>query len=363
MLRITFCTFDNSARTDEYYDVCFSESGGSSGRKAGSRKTGVMGKGKFHHRRGQEDDPHGVLALDADGPYRTHLLFPGKRDEAEGEGGGRKPGSTSFMKQMLGWGKKSSSRSTPPSESRPPSIDPSDPYSRGKQVSFLGDYDGRLLFERPDRRPNSYNCDPNPTNPDRYFRAFNDPFRESDRGAGPSTQGGPAPAPRARGAPPSEPMSGVGRGVSGLVAAVGGQVAAAATGGKMTRNTDTYYSNGGGPPKVDPSGRNRGVRPKRMTAREDKREPLPRDLKDVSKDCFIIPQENLERFLPDGITVRPPSMNEFYITFAFKRKPKFEKMINVPSSLDPLETDTYLFFISFEPKALLVVQGWEGPSA
>jgi hypothetical protein len=24
----------------------------------------------------------------------------------------------------------------------------------------------------------------------------------------------------------------------------------------------------------------------------------------VSKDCFVIPQENLERFLPDGITVR-----------------------------------------------------------
>eukprot|EP00094_Tigriopus_californicus_P009510 TCALIF_09168-PA protein Name:"Protein of unknown function" AED:0.26 eAED:0.36 QI:0/0.5/0.4/0.8/0.75/1/5/250/509 len=260
------------------------ESGGSSARKAGNRKTGVMGKGKFHHRRGQDDDPHSVLALDADGPYRTHLLFPGKRDEAEGEGGPRKPGSASFMKQMLGWGKKSSSRSTPPSESRPPSLDPSDPYSRGKQVSFLGDYDGRLLFERPDRRPNSYNCDPNPTNPDRYFRAFNDPFRESDRGPGPSTPGGPAPAPRTRGAQPSEPMSGVGRGVSGLVAAVGGQVAAAATGGKMTRNTDTYYSNGGGPPKVDPSGRNRGVRPKRMSARDDKREPLPRDLKDLPRE-------------------------------------------------------------------------------
>ena len=24
----------------------------------------------------------------------------------------------------------------------------------------------------------------------------------------------------------------------------------------------------------------------------------------VNKDCFVIPQENLERFLPDGITVR-----------------------------------------------------------
>ncbi|XP_059080524.1 uncharacterized protein LOC131878543 isoform X2 [Tigriopus californicus] len=303
------------------------ESGGSSARKAGNRKTGVMGKGKFHHRRGQDDDPHSVLALDADGPYRTHLLFPGKRDEAEGEGGPRKPGSASFMKQMLGWGKKSSSRSTPPSESRPPSLDPSDPYSRGKQVSFLGDYDGRLLFERPDRRPNSYNCDPNPTNPDRYFRAFNDPFRESDRGPGPSTPGGPAPAPRTRGAQPSEPMSGVGRGVSGLVAAVGGQVAAAATGGKMTRNTDTYYSNGGGPPKVDPSGRNRGVRPKRMSARDDKREPLPRDLKDVSKDCFIIPQENLERFLPDGITL--------------PREPRRNQIINILEVSNPQLTITF----------------------
>jgi len=27
----------------------------------------------------------------------------------------------------------------------------------------------------------------------------------------------------------------------------------------------------------------------------------------ASKDCFVIPEENLERFLPDGITVRNTS--------------------------------------------------------
>ena len=87
--------------------------------------------------------------------------------------------------------------------------------------------------------------------------------------------------------------SGVGKGISGLVAAVGGQVAATATGGKMTRNPacDPFYANGG-----VPSRRSRGG--------SSAREPPPKDLKEVSKDCFIIPQENLERFLPDGITVR-----------------------------------------------------------
>jgi len=34
----------------------------------------------------------------------------------------------------------------------------------------------------------------------------------------------------------------------------------------------------------------------------DKREPI-----NASKDCFVIPVENLERFLPEGITVRNTS--------------------------------------------------------
>jgi hypothetical protein len=100
--------------------------------------------------------------------------------------------------------------------------------------------------------------------------------------------------------------------VSGLLAALGGQAAAAATGGKLTRApacdprlvershaaaaaAGPSAANGRGPPRGDADSIHR-VR----------REPLPRDLGGVSKDCFIIPQANLERFLPDGITVKPP---------------------------------------------------------
>ena len=47
--------------------------------------------------------------MDPDGPYRTHLLFPGRRDEdpqvVDGRGNSMSP---SFMKSMFGggWGRK-----------------------------------------------------------------------------------------------------------------------------------------------------------------------------------------------------------------------------------------------------------------
>lgn len=108
-----------------------------------------MGKGKFHHRRGVDDvggvggaggvgGPGGIggvggdPSMDADGPYRTHLLFPSRKDEdmlmeSRYEGyvnnivhissstfpplcsrRGGSGGGSGFMKQVFGLGKKSS---------------------------------------------------------------------------------------------------------------------------------------------------------------------------------------------------------------------------------------------------------------
>jgi len=72
----------------------FISEGGGGARKGGARKTGVMGKGKFHHRRGAAEDdggPGGYLSMDSDASFRTHMLFPGgRRDEDEiGRRGGR----------------------------------------------------------------------------------------------------------------------------------------------------------------------------------------------------------------------------------------------------------------------------------
>ncbi len=71
------------SRTDAV--TCSStETGGGAGRRPGGRKTGVMGKGKAHLRggRGPEDfgeHAPGVLGMDADVPFRTHLLFPSRK--------------------------------------------------------------------------------------------------------------------------------------------------------------------------------------------------------------------------------------------------------------------------------------------
>ena len=57
----------------------------------------------------------------------------------------------------------------------------------------------------------------------------------------------------------------------------------------------------GGPPAPTPRGRGRGP----MTREEAQRlreEEMASQAQ--GKDCFIIPQANLDRFLPDGVTVR-----------------------------------------------------------
>ena len=91
----------------------FSEAGASSssGRKGGRGKgSGMMAKSK--RKQNQEDlgdnSSGGLFNMEGNGPYRTHMLFPGRKEE---EGGGdprRSSGSPGFMKQMMSWGKRPS---------------------------------------------------------------------------------------------------------------------------------------------------------------------------------------------------------------------------------------------------------------
>ena len=335
------CTAINAEKHTRNPLFClFSESGG---RKAGGgvggrgKSPGLMGRGKFHHRgggivggggggvgggvggRGIDDHDGGVLTMDPDGPYRTHLLFPGRKDE-EGDfvGRGRATGSPSFMKQMLTWGRKTD----PKARAMTPEPSPNDPFAyRNKQVSFMNDgADARYLFERPpERRPNSYQTDTNSSQRGKYFAPFSEPFRESDFISQPGTRGpSVGPGGVGRGVGPAGPSSSGKRasasggpqdglkpvsGVSGLLAAVGGQAAAAATGGNLTRAPacDPFAMNGGVPTAT--ARRRRGRRTESSEADEDINR-RPTDIHTLNKDCFIIPQGHLERFLPDGITVR-----------------------------------------------------------
>ena len=99
----------------------FSEAGGAStgGGQSGGRRPGrgrgagsglgAGGKGK-RGGRGTDDgvgDSGGLFNMDNN--YRTHMLFPGRKDE-DGCGGEprRSSGSPSFMKAMMSWGKRPS---------------------------------------------------------------------------------------------------------------------------------------------------------------------------------------------------------------------------------------------------------------
>ena len=93
----------------------FSEAGQSSsqGRKGGRGKgSGMMSKSKG--RKGREDEPGGENGSSGgifdNGPYRTHMLFPGRKDEEMGAGGDprRSSGSPGFMKGLMSWGKRPS---------------------------------------------------------------------------------------------------------------------------------------------------------------------------------------------------------------------------------------------------------------
>ena len=93
----------------------FSEAGVSTntGKKGGRGKagSGLMSKSKRGGRSNQEDvgdSTGGLFNMDANAAYRTHMLFPGrKEEEGAGPGGGdprRSSGSPGFMKAMMSWG-------------------------------------------------------------------------------------------------------------------------------------------------------------------------------------------------------------------------------------------------------------------
>jgi hypothetical protein len=152
----------------------FSEAGVSttSGKKGGRGKSGggLMSKSKRGARRDQDDagdSSGGLFNMDPNAPYRTHMLFPGRKDDDSSQTDPRRSsGSPSFMKAMMSWGKRPSDpraqqaqelaryRGTP---TKPPEseFDPVDPFYR-KTVSF---HDGRPLspgsppLPGPDRRP------------------------------------------------------------------------------------------------------------------------------------------------------------------------------------------------------------------
>ena len=134
----------------------FSEAGGVStttpGKRGGRGRgggSGLMSKGKRGVRREQEDvgEAGGLFNMDANSAYRTHMLFPGRKDEDGSAEPRRSSGSPSFMKAMMSWGKRPSDakggqnsqdvaryRGTPTRATESES-DPLDPFYR-KTVSF-----------------------------------------------------------------------------------------------------------------------------------------------------------------------------------------------------------------------------------
>ena len=131
---------------------------GGRGRGGGS---GLMSKGKRGARRDQEDagEASGLFNMDASSAYRTHMLFPGRKDE-DGAEPRRSSGSPSFMKAMMSWGKRPSDakagqnaqelaryRGTPTRASES-ELDSLDHYFR-KTVSFDEDSSSPTLLPDP----------------------------------------------------------------------------------------------------------------------------------------------------------------------------------------------------------------------
>lgn len=95
----------------------FSEAGvnSTSGKKGGRGKggSGLMSKSKKGARGRDQDDAGdasgGLFNMDPNAPYRTHMLFPGRKDDdGSGNDPRRSSGSPSFMKAMMSWGKRPS---------------------------------------------------------------------------------------------------------------------------------------------------------------------------------------------------------------------------------------------------------------
>lgn len=187
-----------------------------------------MSKSKRGARRDQDDagdSSGGLFNMDPNAPYRTHMLFPGRKDDDSSQTDPRRSsGSPSFMKAMMSWGKR-----------------PSDP--RAQQAQELARY---------------------------------------------------------RGTPTKPPESG-----------------------------------GAGPP-APPRGRGRGP----MT-REEAQRLREEELagQGHGKDCFIIPQANLDRFLPDGVTLpREPRKSNNLINILEVDDPKIIVSFHLMGQLHPVNS-------------------------
>jgi len=187
-----------------------------------------MSKSKLGGRGNQDDagDASGLFNMDNNSAYRTHMLFPGRKDDDGSCGEPRRSsGSPSFMKAMMSWGKR-----------------PSDPKS--------------------------------PQNSQELTRYRATPTRASESGAG----GPPAP-PRGRGR------------------------------GPMTREEAQR------------------LREEEMASQAQ------------GKDCFIIPQANLDRFLPDGVTLpRDPRKSGNLINVLEVDDPKLIVSFHLMGQLAPVNS-------------------------
>ena len=169
---------------------------GGRGRGGGS---GLNSKSRRGGRSAQEDatDPSGLFNMDNN--YRTHMLFPGRKDE-DGSGGEprRSSGSPSFMKAMMSWSKRPSDpksaqnsqelaryRGTPTrnSESEFDCL-PSDPLIR-KTVSFHNFSQNGSVCSPNNISPASprdlfsSSSPDSPTNHQNDFYSYHQPFREN----------------------------------------------------------------------------------------------------------------------------------------------------------------------------------------
>ena len=273
-----------------------------------------MGKGKQHHRRQEEaaQDHSSLINMDPEGPYRTHLLFPGRKED-EGQDGRGSSVSPSFMKSMFSgaWGKQKQTglpfgggggQAAEMQRYRmTPETDPF--YMRGKQVSFEDPQANAYSSSRPERRPNSYHSEPAQGRgaPDQgYYTPYNEPFRENDyasfngppgRKSGPGRPAGKACDPYVNGnGPPVD---------SGMSPT---QTIPPRRSNSLMRTDDQGPQPLGAPPRGPPRRRPLSKDGTEVAVRRHDEADAGRTRQ--NKDCFIIPQGNLERFLPDGITVR-----------------------------------------------------------
>jgi len=246
----------------------FSEAGtaSSGGRKGGRGKGGgMMAKSKRGKRDvddGGDSASGGLFSMDSNGPYRTHMLFPGRKDEETGGSGGpgggggsggggggggagsgggaggpggdprRSSGSPGFMKTMMSWGGAGGKR-------------PSDP----RAVVAASGQEMQRLRSPPGGRTES------------------------------GSNGPPAPPGRGRGR------------------------------GPMTREELQK------------------VREEELANQQH------------GKDCFIIPQANLDRFLPDGVTLpREPRKTNQMINILEVEDPKLIVCFHLMGRLHPVSS-------------------------